>query len=143
MTNLFVIGPPAASPCVRNACTACCRDTNMPLTLADIDRLTAAGHRLGEFSVAEADGWVRLRNLDDHRCFFLSAEGRCRVHDDKPEGCRLYPFILDEGSGRVFRDDFCPHRAQFRPPPGVEASVTELVGRLESEAARRRGGAAP
>ncbi len=110
----------------------------MPLTLGDIDRLTARGHRLAGFSLTVGDGWVLLRNLEDHRCSFLTREGRCQVQDEKPEGCRLYPFILDEGSGRVFRDDLCPHRAEFEPPAGFEDNVLELVGRMEREAAARR-----
>jgi Fe-S-cluster containining protein len=110
----------------------------MPLTLSDIERITARGHRLAEFSVEEGDGWVRLRNLPDHRCFFLATDGRCRINDVKPEGCRLYPFIIDEETGDVFRDDFCPHRDEFVPPPGVERQVKGLLARLEAEADARR-----
>lgn len=110
----------------------------MPVTLADIERITARGFRLSEFTLDGGDGWLRLRNMEDHRCFFLSDGGRCRIHDVKPEGCRLYPFIYDESNGEVFRDDFCPHRQEFEPPPAVAEKVKELVQRLESEAAVRR-----
>lgn len=110
----------------------------MPVTLADIERITARGFRLAEFTVDEGDGWLRLRNLEDHRCTFLTDGGRCRIHDVKPEGCRLYPFIYDESNGHVIRDDFCPHREEFTPPAGVRARVEELVRRLEGEAAARR-----
>ena len=139
MTNLFVMGSPRGqSPCVAHACTACCRDTNMPLSLADIERITALGHKLAEFSDSGDDGWMRLHNLDDHRCFFLSEKGLCTIHDSKPEGCRLYPFILDQDTAEVFRDSFCPFNAQFDPAPTTKEKVRELVVRLEDEAAARR-----
>ena len=135
MTNLYVLGPPRAEiPCVRNSCTVCCHDTNMPLTLADIERLTSLGYRLNEFSLQDAEGYLRLRNRPDHACFFLDASGHCSIHAAKPEGCRVYPFIYDEDADKVIRDDVCPYAAQFVPPPETERKVRELVGRLEREA---------
>jgi Fe-S-cluster containining protein len=111
----------------------------MPLTLADIERFTAMGHRLADFSVSDGDGWIRLRNRPDHRCHFLGEAGLCSIHDSKPEGCRLYPFILDEDTREVFRDSFCPFNAQFDPAPTTKDKVRELVGRLEREAGARLG----
>lgn len=138
MTNLFTPGAPRSDiPCIRNNCTKCCHETQMPLTFADIDRLTALGNRLNEFSVNDADGSIRLRNVADGSCFFLEKNGRCRVNDTKPEGCRLYPFIWDEGARKTIRDDYCPYTAEFLPPPDVDAKVRELVGRLETESRGR------
>ncbi len=139
MTNLFLPGSPqGSSPCVHNACTACCRDTNMPLTLADIERLTARGHRLADFTVQDLqEGYLRLANTKDGDCTFLARDGRCRVQADKPEGCRLYPFIYDEDNDKVIRDDFCPFNKQFDPPPGIERQVREVIGRMEAEAKAR------
>ena len=139
MTNLFQIGPPRAdSPCVKNACTFCCHETNMPLTLADLERLTALGYRRSEFSEPdEEEGYLRLRNTQDGACFFLSPEGRCRVQAVKPEGCRLYPFIYDEDEDRTIRDGLCPYNESFEPPPDVDARLRELISRLAREAAGR------
>ena len=139
MTNLFVLGPPGpASPCVKNACTLCCHETNMPLTLADIERLTALGHRMQEFSEPDEDeGYLRLHNTDEGACFFLAADGRCRVQESKPEGCRLYPFIYDEDEDKVIRDGICPYNEAFVPPADVERRVRELIGRLTHEARAR------
>jgi uncharacterized protein len=139
VTNLFVPGAPqATSPCVHNVCTACCRDTNMPLTLGDVDRLTSRGHKLADFSVYDpAEGYLRLRNTKDGDCTFLARDGRCRVQSDKPEGCRLYPFIYDEDNDKVIRDDFCPFNGEFEPPPGIDKKVREVIGRMEAEAKAR------
>lgn len=139
MTNLYVPGPPRSDiPCIRNTCTLCCRDTNMPLTLADIDRLTSLGYRADDFSEAdEEEGYLRLHNTEEGACFFLEESGRCRVQAEKPEGCRLYPFIFDEDDDRVIRDGICPFNREFEPTPDVEAKVRELIGRLEREAAAR------
>jgi Fe-S-cluster containining protein len=140
VTNLFLPGKPQqASPCVSNSCTLCCHDTNMPLTLADIERLTARGERLSDFSEPdeEDEGYLRLANTDEGNCTFLLPDGRCRVQADKPEGCRLYPFIYDADHDAVIRDGICPFNRQFEPPPDVERRVRELIARLEREAAAR------
>jgi uncharacterized protein len=140
VTNLFVVGAPIPSnPCVRHACTLCCHDTNMPLSLADIERLTSLGHSLAAFAESdEEEGYLRLHNTEEGACFFLDAAGRCSVQSSKPEGCRLYPFIFDEEDDRVIRDEICPFNREFDPPPEVESKVRELVSRLTREAAARR-----
>jgi hypothetical protein len=111
----------------------------MPLTLADIERLTARGFAPADFAVKDdKEGYLRLRNSEEGACFFLDPSGRCSVQGAKPEGCRLYPFIYDEDADRVIRDSICPFNRDFEPPPGVEATLRELIGRLEREAAARR-----
>jgi Fe-S-cluster containining protein len=139
VTNLFQIGPPRAdSPCVKNACTFCCHETNMPLTLADLERLTALGYRREAFSEPDEDeGYLRLHNTDEGACYFLSPEGRCKVQGAKPEGCRFYPFIYDEDEDRVIRDGLCPYNESFVPPADVEARLRELIARLQREARTR------
>jgi uncharacterized protein len=140
VTNLFNPGPPTkASPCVANRCTVCCHDTNMPLTLGDLERITALGHRPDDFSQPdEAEGYLRLRNTKQGDCFFLEADGRCRVNATKPEGCRLYPFIYDEQDDRVVRDSICPFNGEFDPPPDVERKVRALIVKLDGEAKGRK-----
>ena len=140
MTNLFLPGKPqATSPCVKHTCTLCCRDTNMPLTLADMERLTSRGERLEAFSQPDEEdqGYIRLVNTEKGECYFLAPDGRCRVQADKPEGCRLYPFIYDMDKDAVLRDSFCPFNREFEPPEGTERKVRDLVSRLEAEAAAR------
>jgi Fe-S-cluster containining protein len=106
----------------------------MTLTEADVARLEGAGYR--DFFRHNPDGDLELRNRRG-RCVFL-AGGRCRAYSERPEGCRLYPLVLDLGSDRVFRDDFCPHREEF---PVVASAVDRLrrsVACEAAEAVRRR-----
>jgi Fe-S-cluster containining protein len=97
------------NPCVRNACHICCLDTRMTLTEADVARLEAAGYE--DFYFVNDDHDLQLLNVDGH-CIFL-VEGRCSVHDDRPEGCRLYPLILDLSVDRVVLDAVCPWADEF------------------------------
>ena len=105
----------STSPCLRNACHICCLDTRMTLTEADVGRLEAVGQR--GFYFVNDDHDLQLLNVDGH-CIFLVG-GRCSVHDDRPEGCRLYPLILDVGHNQVVRDTFCPHRDEFAVNPDL------------------------
>jgi Fe-S-cluster containining protein len=97
------------NPCFEHECHMCCLNTRMTLTEADAARLEAAGHR--DFFFVNDDEDLQLRNVDGH-CVFL-AEDRCSVHDDRPEGCRFYPLILDLSVNRVVLDAFCPWAKEF------------------------------
>lgn len=122
------------NPCREHRCHICCLDTRMTLTEDDVRRLEAAGHR--DFCRVNDDGDLELVNRGG-RCVFL-ADGRCRVYDLRPEGCRLYPLVLNLPSGRVVRDELCPHRLEF-PVTGERAARLRRSVELErDEAARRR-----
>ena len=97
------------NPCFENDCHKCCLNTRMTLTEVDAARLEAAG-KVGFFFVND-DHDLQLVNVDGH-CIFL-VDGRCSVHDDRPEGCRLYPLILDLSVDRVVLDAFCPWAKDF------------------------------
>lgn len=107
----------------------------MTLTEADVARLEAAGER--RFVRAAADGSWQLANLGGH-CVFLSADGACTVYEVRPEGCELYPLVLDLGSGRVVRDSFCPHRWEFPDSRAARRRVKDSVATEEREARARR-----
>lgn len=90
-------------------CSACCHGMGQSIVLdpLDIYRLTTGLHTTFEELLAEAielnviDG-VILPNLqmrpDTDACFFLNAEGRCSVHENRPGICRLFPL------GRFYED---------------------------------------
>ncbi len=116
----------------------------MPLSLGDIGRLSALGHRQSDFAEEpDEEGYVRLHNKEEGSCFFLDEGGRCRVQEVKPEGCRLYPFIFDEAADKVVRDDVCPFNGDFSPPADVETRLRQLISRLETEAVTRRAQTRP
>jgi Fe-S-cluster containining protein len=124
----------APNPCREHGCYACCLDTRMTLTLADVARLEATGHT-GFCGELDDGSWV-LRNVDGH-CVFLVV-GRCSVYARRPEGCRLYPLVLDLDKDRVVRDDFCPFRREFRLTRRDKIMLRASVTREENEAEARR-----
>jgi Fe-S-cluster containining protein/dUTPase len=128
------------APCVERGCQVCCLETEMPLTEDDLAGLTALGHGPEAFSVMSPDGRTTLANVNG-RCHFLGSDGLCIVYDHRPEGCALYPLVLDETSGAVVVDEVCPHGAEVRPSRRDTDRVRSLLARLERERARRaRGG---
>jgi Fe-S-cluster containining protein len=105
----------------------------MTLTERDVSRLEAAGFR--GFCREAASGELRLRNRDG-RCVLLGG-GRCRAYDARPEGCRLYPLVLDLDDDRVVLHTFCPHRREFRFEPEDERRLRRSVEQDERESERR------
>lgn len=126
------------TPCLKFDCHICCLNTRMTLTEADTARLEAAGH--DGFFVVNDDNDLQLVNVDGH-CIFLVG-GRCSAHDDRPEGCRLYPLILDLSVDRVILDAFCPWAKEFAFTQDDIVQLRRSVADEESEgrlrASRRR-----
>ena len=129
------------TPCLTKQCSQCCRQTEMPLTKADITRLEVAGHDRSSFSIILTDGSVRLANAEETKaCVFLKTEssdlhapGTCQAWDDRPEGCRIYPLVLDE-LDKPFLDELCPHRNDFSDPPvGLRGRLLVLAQTLDDE----------
>lgn len=115
----------------------------MTLTRADVDRLAGAGHR--DFFVEHPDGSRTLRNVDG-ACIFL-AGGACSAYPVRPEGCTLYPLILDLDEDCVVRDPFCPYRKEFlftrRDTIRLRLSVATEEAEAEARAERHRAGLLP
>ncbi len=118
------------NPCRRHRCTLCCRDTRMTLTEADVAALEATGAT--GFARLDDNGDLEFVNRDG-RCVFLGDDG-CRVYEARPEGCRLYPLVLDLRSGMVIRDTLCPHRGEFDLELAHELALRRSVAREEAEA---------
>jgi Fe-S-cluster containining protein len=145
-----VAGPAASLPvipyrsenvCLARGCSACCRGTEMLLTEADVERLSAA--RPGaDFHFRAPDGYLQLKTRpeDTDPCVFLTLDGRCSVHDVRPEGCRLYPGVWDEELRRTHLDDeHCPHTDGFNFPRVASDAVVRLARRLRQERDQRIG----
>ena len=106
-------------------------------------RLSALGHDPQAFSRVGEDGMRCLRTvapqaegMPGRPCFFLK-EGRCSVYADRPEGCRIYPFVMQAEDGRVVRDEDCPFRQEFPRDLGLERRLKRVVLTLRREAASR------
>ncbi|RLE67681.1 MAG: YkgJ family cysteine cluster protein [Thermoprotei archaeon] len=89
------------------SCGACCRATEMILTLSDVRRLEALGYRREEFAVKKGDHYV-LRNVSGVCYFYDERSKMCRVYDYRPIGCSLYPIVIDARTGELLLDSFCP-----------------------------------
>ena len=123
-----------ANPCQKHDCHLCCLDTQMTLTQADVVRLEGAGFR--EFCRQNRDFELVLQNRDG-RCVFLH-EGQCRAYEVRPEGCRLYPLVLDLSWNRVVCDDLCPHRHEFPIDGERSARLRRSVDQESNESSQRR-----
>jgi len=94
---------------------ACCRNKQLPLTPYDVLRLRQ-GLKLSSDAFLEAHTlyWtdpetgfpsicLRMGEGPDRACPFVSPEG-CRVYDDRPTACRLYPLARAAGGRGAPRD---------------------------------------
>ncbi|HUR70123.1 MAG TPA: YkgJ family cysteine cluster protein [Candidatus Thermoplasmatota archaeon] len=119
--------------CAKHGCAVCCYETEMPLTVDDISRLVALGHAKDDFVTWSDDETAQLKVREEpgKPCFFLR-ENRCSVYADRPQGCRIYPLVMNE-RGRVVRDEDCPHRAEFP----MDASAGRRIQRVLSNLSRR------
>jgi Fe-S-cluster containining protein len=88
------------------ACGICCRGSIVPLSDADVQRIRDQGwHEAPDFVGKKLyvrdslGGRLRLAHQPDASCVFLTAEGRCRIHErfgfeNKPVICRTFPLQL-------------------------------------------------
>jgi lysine-N-methylase len=90
-----------------HATGTCCKEYRINLTEEERRRIEAQGwdpvKDLGGLAPFRRRGWLRrrlfLNRRADGSCVFLSAGGRCRIHERfgyeaKPLACRLFPFVL-------------------------------------------------
>lgn len=106
----------------------------MTLTQADVSRIEARGH--SGFYRENDGGDLQLLNRDG-RCLFLTSAG-CSVYDIRPEGCRLYPLMLEVRRDEVVHDTFCPWAAEVPVPADGEQRLRRSVADEVHEATRRR-----
>jgi len=123
--------------CLR--CGACCKETEMLLTNADIERLERKGYSKNFFVQFDSEGYAKLRNLQDHCVFYDAEKQRCQVYKERPLGCRLYPVIYDETKGIVV-DNICPARSKWNEKKIEKKGkkVIKLLEKIDAEAKRRR-----
>jgi Fe-S-cluster containining protein len=69
----------------------CCDEAHPPISNPCHQRLIAAGVSPDSF---EVNGYRRLKTNPDGTCILMK-EGKCTIHDIKPETCRAGPFTFD------------------------------------------------
>jgi len=94
-------------------CAKCCRNAVVPLLRGDYERLKA---RLGDVEryVEWVEGVPVLKRVNGACVFLEEATGRCRVYEDRPLACRLYPLVYSPGMW-VHPDPRCPRAASVTP----------------------------
>lgn len=100
-------------------CHQCCLETEMILTEKDLEQIEKLGFDRSEFCLPpeDTDGFWQLRNIQSPlglKCYFLSDEGECTIYDNRPEGCRLYPLILNIDTGEEMIDEDCREKDWYR-----------------------------
>ncbi|MHA1448360.1 MAG: YkgJ family cysteine cluster protein [Candidatus Hodarchaeales archaeon] len=114
--------------CQDNSCHSCCIETEMPLTEADVRRISKARAISPSVFTIKKDQLTVLRN-EAHggirKCFFLNDSGKCSIYSIRPSGCKIYPVIwnLDEKVAEIH--DFCPHGAKFADQLKISADIVE------------------
>lgn len=115
-------------------CGKCCYDTKMPLTKKDIERIRRMGFS-EDYFVDSRRRIPRLKNIEG-RCVFLNPNtNACTIYPDRPEGCRLYPLVYDEGSNKIVIDPLCPkaHLIPQRLVRELSSALLSLIDRLKRE----------
>ena len=123
--------------CLR--CGVCCKETEMLLSVKDIERLESKGYDKDFFVRFDSEGYATLRNYRGHCVFYDVGKRRCRVRAHRPAGCRIYPVIYDEGRG-IIVDQICPSRSTVTEKQKAKRGkkVLKLLKIIDAEARRRR-----
>jgi Fe-S-cluster containining protein len=80
----------------------------MELSIQDIARLEEKGYHLKEFTIID-DGVARLRNVDGYCYFYSRTDEKCKIYENRPMGCYLYPVVYLANKGAIV-DELCPMR---------------------------------
>ena len=123
-------------------CTDCCRSYRVYVSPAEAQRIEAQDWPDVGAPLVHAGALAHLNQQADGACVFLSAAGRCRIHerfgsDAKPLACRLYPFILVPGDRewRVGLRFACPAVASSQGRPLTEhgPALRQLAGEVQQQ----------
>jgi Fe-S-cluster containining protein len=123
--------------CLR--CGVCCRETEMLLSVGDIERLERKGYRKEFFVRFDGAGYAKLQNRQGYCVFYDVEKRRCKVRADRPLGCRIYPVIYDEAKGIVV-DTICHAQGTVSEKQKVKRGkrVLKLLEKIDAEAKKRR-----
>ena len=119
----------------------CCDEAHPPISDPCHQQLIAAGVLPDSF---EMKGYWRLKTHPDGTCIMMQ-DGKCTIHDIKPETCRAGPFTFDvvDDHVQIFLklESICPVVGLFKEVPSAynlqyEQSVrniAHLVSNLSRE----------
>ncbi len=125
----------SGAPCLTHGCSRCCHNTEMMLTREDVERIESLGYR--DFYY-ESDGFLYLKNKNG-KCVFLGEDGKCKIYEARPYGCRFYPYIYDYKRDQILLDDDCPYANEFslQKPQALKNLVFMILKEREERIKRR------
>jgi Fe-S-cluster containining protein len=111
----------------------------MLLSVEDIECLERKGYGKEFFVRFDSDGYAKLRNKQGCCVFYDAEKRRCKVHGERPLGCRLYPVIYDEAKGIVV-DTICHAQDTVSEKQKAKRGkkVLKLLEKIDAEAKSRR-----
>lgn len=84
----------------------------------------------------EKDGFLYLLNHKNQCIFYNASDKRCTIHRYRPQGCRLYPFVYDNGKCVIDKD--CKNRKNIKYIKKNKAKkVKKFIELLEKERNKR------
>ncbi|MCL2359003.1 MAG: YkgJ family cysteine cluster protein [Candidatus Bathyarchaeota archaeon] len=110
----------------------------MLLSKKDIKRLAQKGYTPSRFVRYDKQGYATLKNHGGYCIFYDPKNHRCNVYVDRPDGCRVYPVIVDEEKGIVL-DTICNSRQTIsEAEKSIKGKrVIRLLEIIDSEAIKR------
>ena len=124
--------------CKFNDCYKCCLETEMLLTSADIQNIEKVGYDPKDFIFENSDGFFQLHNIDSilgKKCFFLNDKGKCTLvknkQDNRPQGCKIYPLIVDLNDNTIRIDDDCRENNWFSNQSFLKGQIDTISGLVE------------
>ncbi len=87
----------------------------------------------------DKQGYAQLKNRNGYCVFYDIEKRQCSIYTERPEGCRVYPVILDEDVGIII-DEICPEKSTITPEEKEEKGkvVIRLLEAIDAEAEARR-----
>ena len=119
----------------------CCRNKHLPLTPYDVIRIKRALHlfsddfltRYAVYRLDPASGFpiLSLRmNGSEKECPFVRRDG-CKIYDDRPMACRLFPLGRFSASGDEKEDIF--YLLDIKGCEGIKETTVQVVNQWNSE----------
>ena len=115
--------------CLADECDAMCCRSPYRVDLGEDEVVRLAGE-LDVAEVLDERASMVLMCQSNEACVLLGDDLRCGAYEVRPDGCRMYPFRLEEseaGEERVVRDLACPG---FVGAPMTELDYQVLVSEL-------------
>ena len=109
----------------------------MLLSDADTQLLKELGYPFEDFAFYDKKGFARLKNRKGCCVFYDSKIKKCKIYENRPLGCRIYPIIFSEEE--VIVDNICPMKntVSKRELNQKGKILIKLLQRIDCEAEKR------